>query len=81
MARARCRECGGHVSSEAVSCPHCGTQNPASAAAPAGAAHAHPADAHPPGRRRGRGGRILLLLLLLAPVAAAVLWYTGIVPV
>lgn len=29
MALAKCRECGGRVSTEAVSCPHCGANTPA----------------------------------------------------
>ena len=34
MALAQCRECGKEVSTEAVSCPHCGVPRPTSASAP-----------------------------------------------
>ena len=34
MALAQCRECGKEISTEAVSCPHCGVPSPTSASAP-----------------------------------------------
>ena len=90
MAIARCRECGGDVSSESVVCPHCGIRDPAAAVAPAGAraherdrmagARAHPAEPHPIVRRRGgRAGWIVALLLLLVLAALFGLWYGNIV--
>src|SRR5712692_7724663 len=45
MALAKCRECGGQVSTEALSCPHCGAPSPTSSPslAPAGPGRSGPA--------------------------------------
>lgn len=81
MSVARCRECGGEVSSEAVVCPHCGIRDPAvGAGRHAHAERAHAGDVHPHARRRGgRGGWMVALLLLLVLAALFGLWYTNIV--
>jgi hypothetical protein len=78
MALARCRECGGDVSSEAVVCPHCGIRDPAVAAAPGAARHARPVDP-PPRRRGGKAGWMVALLLFLVLAALFGLWYSNIV--
>lgn len=79
MAMARCRECGGEVSSEAVVCPHCGIRDPAVAAAPAGSRPVRPDYVEPVPRRRGRGGWMVAFLLLLVLLALFGLWYGDIV--
>lgn len=76
MAIARCRECGGDVSSEAVVCPHCGIRDPASGVAPAGARHARAAHVDPaPPRRGSRTGWMVAFLLALVLLALFGLWY------
>ena len=82
MAMARCRECGGEVSSEAVVCPHCGIRDPAVAVAPGATRQAHTDHAVPPPHVRRRGGRagwMVALLLLLVLAALFGLWYGDIV--
>jgi hypothetical protein len=80
MALARCRECGGDVSSEAVVCPHCGIRDPAVGAAPGRAHHGRAEQPYPPVRRRGgRAGWMVALLLLLVLLALFGLWYGNIV--
>lgn len=80
MAIARCRECGGEVSSEAVVCPHCGIRDPAAAAAPGRGRHAQAEYAQAPVRRRGgKGGWMVALLLALVLLALFGLWYGNIV--
>ena len=85
MSLVRCRECGRDVSTEAVTCPHCGVSDPAGSmgvrnghgAHPHGVP-VHPADGHP--RRRGGGaGWKVAMLLLLVLLALFGLWYGNIV--
>lgn len=72
MALVKCRECGHQVSTEAPTCPQCGTPNPS------GAAQDPPsAKATPTGSRSGSGclgnGCLVSALLLLALVIATMI--------
>jgi hypothetical protein len=80
MAIARCRECGGDVSSEAVVCPHCGIRDPAVAGAPAGARQTRAAHVDAaPRRRGGKAGWMVAFLLALVLLALFGLWYGDVV--
>ena len=80
MAIARCRECGGDVSSEAVVCPHCGIRDPAAAGAPVGARQTQAAHGDaPPRRRGGKTGWMVAFLLALVLLALFGLWYGDVV--
>ena len=79
MAIARCRECGGEVSSEAVVCPHCGIRDPAVAVAAGRGRHAQAGHAEPVRRRGGKAGWVVAFLLLLVLLALFGLWYGNVV--